>query len=66
MHAMMSARKTNEKCKKCGSEMEVLRGPFEVRERKLQGNFRKCTNRNCGNTVPDEALEMSIMNAEDW
>lgn len=56
-----------QRCKKCGADMELLRGPFEVLGRTLEGNFWKCTNAiNCGDIVPDETLEMSVMNAEDW
>ena len=65
----MSAEKTRQ-CNRCGGEveMEFRKGPFEInifgRSRTLTGNFYHC--RNCGNDVPDEALEMSVMDAEDW
>ena len=63
----MSAEKTRQ-CDECGKGMELRKGPFKINisgsARKLTGNVYHCEN--CGNTVPDEDLTVSVMNTEDW
>lgn len=69
----MSAKKTDQecqKCPKCGEEMELLKGPFRVeisgQSRSLKGSAYICKNCGSGNSVPDEALKMSVMEVENW
>ncbi len=58
------------RCKKCGGEMLLERGPFNIKDinRYLEGDAYKCTDRDCKDyniLVPTEILADNVLKAVD-